>query len=107
MAPGGFTSKAAKRLPRSLIDAITLPPEVGGYEVMAKGDCQNTIYADITMYIMEMAGKKEGPTGHPDSNKFEISRPFLGNLYDIVICGEQWVRIIGGRSTAVTASHNV
>ncbi|RAO70034.1 uncharacterized protein BHQ10_006046 [Talaromyces amestolkiae] len=87
MAPGGFTSTAARNLPRSLIDAVTLPPEVGGYEVMAKEDCRDIIYADITMYITEMAREKEVPTGHPDSNKFDTSRPFLGNLYDIVICG--------------------
>lgn len=45
--------------------------------------------AAMTSWPKELAraGEKEVPTGHPDSNKFETSRPFFGNLYDIVICG--------------------
>jgi 23S rRNA U2552 (ribose-2'-O)-methylase RlmE/FtsJ len=86
MAPGGFTATAAKELPRPLIDAVTLPPESGGYEVLAKEVCRNIIYADITMYSTEMACEELISTEHPDCKKFKTCRPFLGNLYDIVIC---------------------
>lgn len=87
MAPGGFTATATENLSNPLIDAVTLPPEIGGYEVMAKDVCQNIIHADITMYLMEMAEKEDVPLGHPDSNNFDMSRPFLSNLYDIIFCG--------------------
>ncbi|KAJ5471953.1 hypothetical protein N7539_008522 [Penicillium diatomitis] len=87
MAPGGFTATAKARLPGSLIHAFTLPPEVGGYDVMARGACQNIIYGDITMYPKEMGYEEEIPTGHTDFKNFEISRPFPGNLYDLIICG--------------------
>lgn len=87
MAPGGFTATAKKYLPTSLINAVTLPPQIGGYEVMAKEICQQITYADITMYSSEMAFEEEIPAGHPDSKKFEICRPHLGKQYDLVICG--------------------
>jgi 23S rRNA U2552 (ribose-2'-O)-methylase RlmE/FtsJ len=32
MAPGGFTTTAAKEAPGLFIDAVTLPTEIGGYE---------------------------------------------------------------------------
>ncbi|KAJ5210978.1 hypothetical protein N7491_010793 [Penicillium cf. griseofulvum] len=87
MAPGGFTATAATELPRPLIDAVTLPVKIGGYEVMAKNICQNIIYADITMYPTEMACQEDIPTAHPDSSIFELCQPFLYNRYDIAICG--------------------
>lgn len=87
MAPGGFTTTAAKELPESIIDAITLPPDLGGLEVMAKGYCRHIIYADISMYPREMDYEGEIPTGHPDYDNFCFGRPFLGDLYDIAICG--------------------
>ncbi|KAJ5335671.1 uncharacterized protein N7506_005607 [Penicillium brevicompactum] len=71
MAPGGFTMTAAKETPGSLIDAVTLLTESGGYEVMAKDICQYIIYADITMYLLEMARQEIIPTAHPDSSSFE------------------------------------
>ena len=76
MAPGGFTTTAAKETPRLFIDAVTLPTEIGGYEVMAKDICQNIIYADITMYLMEMACQDSIPTAHPDSSSFVRTIPW-------------------------------
>lgn len=87
MAPGGFTTAAADNLLEPLIDGITLPPQIGGYEVLAKQHCQQIIYADITMYPTEMGYGGPIPAGHPDANHFDLSRPLLGNTYDIVICG--------------------
>lgn len=87
MAPGGFTTTAANEAPGSLIDAITLPTESGGYEVMAKNICHNIIYADITMYLLEMGCQEIMPSAHPDSSNFELYQPFLANQYDIAVCG--------------------
>lgn len=87
MAPGGFSTTAKRELPGSLIDAITLPPQTGGYEVMANNICRQIIYADITMYSKEIISDEHIPAGHPDSENFETSRPYVGNHYDLVICG--------------------
>ncbi|KAJ5793288.1 uncharacterized protein N7503_009266 [Penicillium pulvis] len=87
MAPGGFTTAAADNLLEPLIDGITLPPQIGDYEVLAKRHCQRIIYADITMYLTEMGYEGTIPNGHPDANHFDTSRPLLDNTYDIVICG--------------------
>ncbi|KAJ6011576.1 hypothetical protein N7451_002988 [Penicillium sp. IBT 35674x] len=87
MAPGGFTTAAANNLWEPLIDGITLPPQIGGYEVLAKKYCQHIIYADITMYPTEMGYEGPIPEGHPDASHFDRSRPLLDNTYDIVICG--------------------
>jgi len=87
MAPGGFTTAAADNLLEPLIDGITLPPQIGGYEVLAERYCEHIIYADITMYPTEMGYEGPIPDGHPDANHFDTSRPLLGNTYDIIICG--------------------
>ncbi|KAL2836878.1 hypothetical protein BJY01DRAFT_238090 [Aspergillus pseudoustus] len=86
MAPGGFSSTARKYLPNSVINAITLPVELGGYQVMVDG-IQDIRYADITMYVEEMVPGEGAPVGHPDAGKFNITRPFLQSQYDIVFCG--------------------
>lgn len=87
MAPGGFAITAKKYLSGPVIDAVTLPFRIGGIEVLAKGACQNIEYADITMYSREMAVEGHIPADHPDYRNFKIDQPFLGELYDIVICG--------------------
>jgi 23S rRNA U2552 (ribose-2'-O)-methylase RlmE/FtsJ len=87
MAPGGFTATAKKYLSEPVINAVTLPSQIGGFKVMAKEVCQKIEYADITMYSREMAYEGHIPTEHPDRGNFDICRPFLGNLYDIMICG--------------------
>lgn len=87
MAPGGFSTVVRKRVPKSTIDAITLPLGVGGYEVMAKNVCETIIFADITMCAREMALDEEIPIGHPDAKRFDIHRHFSSHQYDLVFCG--------------------
>lgn len=87
MAPGGFSATAKRELPESIIDAITLPPQTGGYEVMADNICRHITYADITMYSKEMISDGHIPADRPDSEGFETSSPYVENQYDIVICG--------------------
>lgn len=87
MAPGGFSATVRQHLPGSPIDAITLPPEAGGYGVIDTRLFEEIIYADITMYAKEMDFNDEYPAGHPDSKIFDTSRPFLETQYDVVFCG--------------------
>ncbi|KAJ5465265.1 uncharacterized protein N7458_000951 [Penicillium daleae] len=87
MAPGGFSATAKKYLPGAVVDAVTLPSGDGGFEVIDKEVCQNIEYADIMMYARKMAFEEDISSKHPDHSKFQKGRPFLGNLYDIVICG--------------------
>jgi hypothetical protein len=89
MAPGGFSMTSKKRLPRSIIDAITLPTELGGYLVMPPGIFNEIIYADITMFAQEMvSGESERYlSGHPDSTKFHTARSYLETKNDVAFRG--------------------
>lgn len=86
MAPGGFSSTTKEFIPSSVIDAVTLPIQLGGYLVMLEG-FRNIIYADITMYIEEMSPGEDVPVDHPDMEQFDTTRPFAENKYDIIFCG--------------------
>ncbi|KAL2800321.1 hypothetical protein BJX66DRAFT_332462 [Aspergillus keveii] len=89
MAPGGFSMTSKKRLPRSIIDAITLPTELGGHQVMSPEIFNEIIYAEITMFAQELVlGEADRYlSAHPDSAKFHTTRPYLENKYDVVFCG--------------------
>lgn len=73
--------------PLSLIDGLTLPAELGGYEIMAHKVCQEIIFDDVTMHVSEMGLDTGIPTGHPNPEKFETARPYLDNQYDLIFCG--------------------
>ncbi|KAE8165713.1 hypothetical protein BDV40DRAFT_308641 [Aspergillus tamarii] len=87
MAPGGFSSTTKKYLRESNIDAVTLHPASGGHQIMARGIFRNILYADITMFAQEMAPGAAICAEHPDLTKFESTRLFLEEKYDIVFCG--------------------
>jgi hypothetical protein len=89
MAPGGFSMTSKKRLPRSIIDAIALPTELDGYQVMSPEISNEIIYADITMFAQELVPGEADRylSAHPDSAKFHTTRPYLENKYDVVFCG--------------------
>ncbi|KAF7169361.1 hypothetical protein CNMCM5623_002124 [Aspergillus felis] len=85
MAPGGFSSTSKNHLPNSVIDAVTLHPDEGGYQVMAKGIFRDIVYADITMFAQEMAPGSAIPAGHPDLTKFESPRPRIRPLTGLAV----------------------
>ncbi|KAL3456608.1 hypothetical protein BJX64DRAFT_281241 [Aspergillus heterothallicus] len=89
MAPGGFSMTSRKRLPNTTIDASTLPTEIGGYPVMSREIFSEIVYPDITIYAQEMELDETNQilTSHPDSTRFETTRPYIQNQYDIISCG--------------------
>ncbi|RYP83849.1 hypothetical protein DL769_001271 [Monosporascus sp. CRB-8-3] len=97
MAPGGFTSAVLKRHPTATVRGISLPPEVGGFEVMLpkwRSDPRIQIeFLDITMLADEMGTPVTSiPVTHDDSANFSSQRPFLGEKFDLVFCGAAVVR---------------
>ncbi|KAJ0421789.1 hypothetical protein BJY00DRAFT_311802 [Aspergillus carlsbadensis] len=88
MGPGGFSMTSRKRLPCSIIDALTLPTELCGYQVMFPEIFNEIIYADITMFAQEMTPGEADKylSGQPDSTEFHTTRPYLENKYDVIFC---------------------
>ncbi|KAF7512937.1 hypothetical protein GJ744_012040 [Endocarpon pusillum] len=86
MAPGGFTQSVLKRYPDAHVHAITLPPEEGGYPVIANHPNLSIVYADITLYATDF-GVTEIPVNHPDPALFSHDRPYQDCRYDLVFCG--------------------
>jgi SAM-dependent methyltransferase len=92
MAPGGFTSALLRRRPRATVRGVTLPPEIGGLEVMLpnwRSDERLQIeFLDVTMLADEMGTPAASVPGtHADSGNFSSHRPFSGEEFDLVICG--------------------
>ncbi|KAE8142307.1 hypothetical protein BDV38DRAFT_236313 [Aspergillus pseudotamarii] len=54
---------------------------------MARDIFRNIVYADITMFAQEMTPGATICAEHPDLTKFESTRPFLEEKYDVVFCG--------------------
>ena len=86
MAPGGFTQSVLKRFPDAHVHAITLPPDHGGYHVIAKHPNLSIVYADITLYATDF-GVTEIPVDHPDAALFSHDRPYQDCRHDLVFCG--------------------
>ena len=62
MAPGGFLAYFFHKSPAGVADAITLPEEEGGHQVLLSLDGRkaqiNVVFADVTMYAAEL-GERE------------------------------------------------
>lgn len=95
MAPGGFLAYCLHRFPAGLADAITLPEEQGGHQVLLSlGDHNpqiNIILADVTMYAAEL-GDQRVPKDHPEEQKLLAPWPHPKRSYDLVICDGQALR---------------
>jgi 23S rRNA U2552 (ribose-2'-O)-methylase RlmE/FtsJ len=92
MAPGGFTSAVLKRHPTATVRGITLPPEIGGLEIMLPmwrlKERIQIEFLDVTLLADEMGISAESISGsHPDSANFSSQRPFLGEEFDLIFCG--------------------
>ncbi len=103
LAPGGFTTAALTHNPRVKVHGITLPVELGGYEVrIPRWQTDPRIAAirflDVTMLAGEMGvdidddGAAVVPATHPDAGRFIAERPFAGEQFDLVFCGGTVVR---------------
>lgn len=94
MAPGGYSATVLRLNPNANIDAVSLPPADGGYEVLLPfGSVDPRVcvtFADITMLATEYGvNMKEFPTDHPDAQKLTSQRPYHEKQYDLVICDGQ------------------
>ncbi|KAL9118660.1 MAG: hypothetical protein Q9187_004793 [Circinaria calcarea] len=91
MAPGGYSHSVLKRHPFARIDAVTLPHESGGHKVLLKDSRVRILFADINMLAAEF-GVRGIPDSHPEASRFTINRPYVGNVYDLVLCDGQVLR---------------
>ncbi|KAK3900374.1 hypothetical protein C8A05DRAFT_36003 [Staphylotrichum tortipilum] len=98
MAPGGFSSAALYRNPSALLRGISLPPSLGGHEMLLKKPWSETdpdaqifvSFCDITLLADEMGTPVPSiPASHPDAASFSSDRPFLEQKFDLVVCDGQ------------------
>ncbi|KAL3470294.1 hypothetical protein BJX99DRAFT_267547 [Aspergillus californicus] len=87
MAPGGFSATVKQDLRKARIDGLSLPTGLGGLQVMAHSVVREIVFEDITMFVAEMGMEDKIPENHPDLKKFNPSRPFLEEKYDLIFCG--------------------
>jgi 23S rRNA U2552 (ribose-2'-O)-methylase RlmE/FtsJ len=97
MAPGGFAQTVLRRHHDARIWGITLPPEMGGLQVMLPGWENNSKvrveFADITKLADEMGRPATSkPTQHPDIAKSSSKRLFEHETFDLVFCGATGAR---------------
>ncbi|MCJ1468082.1 hypothetical protein MMC07_006709 [Pseudocyphellaria aurata] len=98
MAPGGYTWYFLQRNPAATSFGITLPVEDGGHPMyLPHGEHDERVkveFMDITMLASEFGIPIEDvPSQHPEASKFTADRPFLGEVFDVVICDGQVLRI--------------
>jgi hypothetical protein len=86
MAPGGFTWGTLEYNRDAVSCGITLPPEIGGYNVWVKLPADQVKIMDVTMLASEF-GVETIPTGHPDYSLFLSERPFVDQRFQLIICG--------------------
>ncbi|MCJ1461466.1 hypothetical protein MMC07_000063 [Pseudocyphellaria aurata] len=92
MAPGGFSAAAREKNPNAVIRGISLPDNSGGLKMHFEDypepvKCE---FLDITTLATEF-GVSTIPETHPDPSSFTTNRPYLGDLFHLVICGGQLV----------------
>lgn len=98
MAPGGYTWYFLERNPTARAFGITLATEDGGHPMYlphGKDDERVKVeFMDITMLTSEFGTPlKDVSPQHPEANKFNAVRPFQGEVFDVVICDGQVLRV--------------
>ena len=92
MAPGGFTSSVLKRNPDAYVCAFTLPPELGGHEIIHYEDPRvNRMFGDITMLHQEFR-ITDLPKDHPEFSKLDDSLLWTGKTFDLIFCDCSYLR---------------
>ncbi|KAI0880717.1 uncharacterized protein GGS22DRAFT_174593 [Annulohypoxylon maeteangense] len=93
MAPGGFLATALSKNPGAEALAFSLPISAGGHTILVPNS--STVeqrLMDITMLAADM-GVEEIPKDHPDAGNF-LPRQFEpDNLFDLVLCDGQVLRV--------------
>lgn len=98
MAPGGYTWYFLERNPTASSFGITLATEDGGHPMyLPYGEDDKRVvveFMDITMLASEFGTPIEDvPRQHPEADKFSAHRPFEGQVFDVVICDGQVLRV--------------
>ncbi|KAM0795671.1 hypothetical protein BDR22DRAFT_825810 [Usnea florida] len=92
MAPGGFTRSVQKRNQHAYVCAFTLPPELGGHEIIHYEDPRvNRMFGDITMLHQELR-ITDLPKDHPEFSKLDDSLLWSGKTFDLIFCDGQALR---------------
>lgn len=96
MAPGGFSHFLLKLNPTAHVCGISLPPSKGGHKLFLDlQDSRVTVnFMDITFLCAEMLDSVNAviPPDHPDARDFIETRPYLSDVFDLVICDGQVLR---------------
>ncbi|KAF2433059.1 hypothetical protein EJ08DRAFT_87338 [Tothia fuscella] len=96
MAPGGFPQFLLQLNPSAQVCGISLPPSKGGHKLFLDlQDSRITLnFMDITFLYTEMLDSANilVPSGHPDAGDFIETRPYLSDVFDLVICDGQVLR---------------
>jgi 23S rRNA U2552 (ribose-2'-O)-methylase RlmE/FtsJ len=96
MAPGGFSQFLLKLNPTAHICGISLPVSKGGHKLFLDiEDSRVTVnFMDITFLCAEMQDSANAaiPSDHPDASNFIETRPYLSEVFDLVICDGQVLR---------------
>lgn len=100
IAPGGYSAAVLELNPTASIDALTLPQNEGGHQVLIhfgrRDPRVQILFTDITMLGTEF-GVNLGssiPTDQCvfDATKLSTLRPYFGRQYDLVLCDGQVLR---------------
>lgn len=96
MAPGGFSHFLLQLNPTAQVCGISLPPSKGGHKLFLDlQDSRVTVkFMDITLLCAEMLDSANTivPPDHPDAGDFTETRPYLSDVFDLVICDGQVLR---------------
>ena len=92
MAPGGFTRSVQKRNQHAHVCAFTLPPELGGHEIIHYEDPRvDRMFGDITMLHQEFR-ITDLPKDHPEFSKLDDSLLWTDKIFDLIFCDGQALR---------------
>ena len=92
MAPGGFTSSVLKRNRHACVYAFTLPPELGGHEIIHYEDPRVSMkFGDITMLHQEFR-ITDLPEAHPEFSLLDDSLLWTDKTFDLIFCDGQALR---------------
>lgn len=98
ISPGAYTRPIFEQYPGAAISGIALPQHLGGPRMkIAYGVADRRVqvcFADITMFVRDFSGHGANvPSAHPDAANFNYWSPYAGQLFELVVCDGQALRV--------------
>ncbi|KAL8794587.1 MAG: hypothetical protein Q9182_007614 [Xanthomendoza sp. 2 TL-2023] len=98
LAPGAYTAAILQQDSNASIRGITLPFESGGHKMIIPYGHEDprveVEFLDITMLIHEFVGETfRVPHGHPDASNFIPRNLFHDQVFDLILCDGQTLRV--------------